>query len=134
MREVIVEHIGGVTRTIKVGIDWDNIKVKTERRYIKDLICSPRILSHNGSDTETPKSRSWKTTKRGNPHAKRGWQRHPDRQPSCRRNRWGHVRSWIAPSARMLNEMGRCIYPCVDLMDYLDFVEEEYNDQIRIIY
>jgi hypothetical protein len=114
MREVVVETIGKGERTIQVGIDWDNIK-KMEDRYISSAstICSPRISPQPApwdckSHTDT---KCWKTTKRGNSHAKKNWQRHPDRKPSRRRARWGHFRGYIYPSVRNLNKMGRCIYP-----------------------
>ena len=106
MKEVIVETVGKGTRTIKVGIDRNKIKRKREIKYIDGLVCSPRIFPRTGSDAVTPKSRSWKTTKKGESHAERGWQRHPGRQPSRRRNRWGRVRKHHHPSVRTLNELG----------------------------
>ena len=113
MREVTVETVGKGTRTIKVGIDWSKIKVKKEKQYITDIICSPRILARPASDDcrKYTDIKCWKTPKKGEPKPKRCWQRHPGRQPSRRRNRWGRVRRYNYPSLKILNEMGRCIYP-----------------------
>jgi hypothetical protein len=106
VREVVVEHIGGKTRTIRVGRE----KKKKRTESFRDVVCSPRILGRVGTDTESPrKSRCWKTTKNGESHATRGWQRHPGRQPSRRRNRWGRVRKYNCPSAKILNEL-RIVY------------------------
>jgi len=125
MRQVIVEHVGsGEIRTINVGIDWDKIVIRPNRtRSHSGILCSPRILGRLGSwDCKYHSdTKCWKTTKKGEAHARKGHQRHPDRQPSRRRNRWGRVRKHNYPSVRTLNEMGRCIYPCVDQMDYMEY-------------
>jgi hypothetical protein len=124
MREVIVEHVGGTTRTIQIGVLKKRKSIHVT--VFIGILCSPRILHISGSDSEKPrrKTKCWKTTKKGDSHAKRGWQRHTDRKPSRRRARHGHHRPWISPSARILNELGRCIYPCVDRMDYLEYTME----------
>jgi hypothetical protein len=106
MREVIVETVGKGACTIKVGIDLNKIKKRKERRHITGLICSPGILPHTGSDRVTLKSRSWKTTKRGQSHASKNWQRHPF-GPYCRRKKYGKLRGHSYPSVRILNELGR---------------------------
>ena len=114
MREVIVEHVGsGTVRTIKVGV-VHKPKPKRPETFV-GIICSPRIIHHAGTDTESPRNtKCWKTTKRGCSHAKKGWQRH-SAAPSRRRARWGKLRRCCAPSARILNELGRCIYPNMGL-------------------
>ena len=112
MRSVtVVNKKSGEERTINVGIDWSKIKTRSIRSL--GIICSPRIIAHTGSSDETPKSRSWKTTKRGESHAKRGWQRHGSKT----RRKYGRTR-WVGwPSAKTLNDLGRCIHPCVDLVE-----------------
>jgi hypothetical protein len=103
MREVVVEHVGGETRTIHVGRE----KKKKRTESFRDVICSPRILPNTGSDEETHASKCWKTTKRGLPHAKKGWQRHGE----TKRRKYGRTRWSGWPSTKTLNELGRCIYP-----------------------
>jgi len=112
MREVIVETIGIGVRTIQVGRERKSKKMYTVS--FVGIICSPRIIPQPGSDTELFRSsRSWKTTKRGMSHAKKNYQKHGERKPSRRRNRWGKARGYIYPSVRILNKSGRCIYPNV---------------------
>ena len=107
--EVIVETKGKGVRKIKVGIDWDKVKKGVEKHYVKksvEIVCSPRISPHTGSSDKPRKSRSWKTPKKGQPKPKKPWQRHGYcRKPSRRRQRWGHYRGYISPSAKLLNEM-----------------------------
>ena len=113
MREVVVEHVGGMTRTISVGKKKKQKKKRTDS--FKDIICSPRILVRS-TDWYCPDysdTKSWKTTKRGRPHAKRNWQRHTE-GPSHRRAKHGKHRRVMYSSARMLNEMGRCIHPSMN--------------------
>ena len=119
MREVIVETKGKGVRKIQVGIDWDKVKKGVEKHYVKKsvgIVCSPRTLSYEGTDTESPReSRSWKTPKKGKPKPKKPWQKHGE----IKRRKHGR-RRWLGwPSVRILNEMGLCIYPYTD-------VEEEY--------
>jgi len=115
VREVIIETIGKGTRIVLIGRESRKKSRKNKEKLLilsfVGITCSPRTFPRTGSDAVTPKSRSWKTTKKGEPHAKKGYQRHPDRQPSRRRNRWGRVRKSHYPSARTLNELGLCIYP-----------------------
>ena len=116
MREVVVEHVGGVTRTIQVGRKKKQKKKRKRTDSFKDIICSPRILVRATDDWYTPDysdTKCWKTHKKGEPKPKKHWQRHADRKPSRRRNRWGRVRKHIYPSPRILNELGRCIHPNV---------------------
>ncbi len=128
MRMVIVETVGKGTRTVLIGREpKKKYRKKKERLLILSfigIVCSPRILPRTGSDNKPTDIRCWKTTKNGESHAKKGWQRHTDRKPSRRRARRGHHRPWISPSARILNELGRCIYPCVDWIDYLEYTME----------
>ncbi len=115
MKEVVVEHVGSSkVRIIQVGIGWSKTKT-TRKESSKGIVCSPRILVRATSwDCSFSTGHGcWKTTKHGRPHAKKNWQRHPNRKPSIRRARWGHFRKHIHPGARILNELGLCIYPDV---------------------
>ena len=112
MREVIVEHVSsGIVRTVQVGrIN----KPKHIEKFVGVISSSSRMLTRSSSDDSKPSdTKCWKTTKRGEPHAKRGWQRHYNRMPSRRRHRWGKIRGYAASSAKTLNELDRCIYPNV---------------------
>ena len=131
MREVVVETIGKETRTIEIGREKQKRKrqsrMRTKEQYIAGLICSTRILirSVNWDGAYYKDTKCWKTTKSGLSHARKNWQRHGERQPSVRRHRWGRKRNPMYPSVRVLNELGRCIYPCVDERDYLEYIMEE---------
>ena len=125
MRELVIETKGKGIRTIQIGRE-KKLKNKLVSIHIDGLICSPRILIRNASwDCCLSDIKCWKTTKSGLSHARKNWQRHGERQPSVRRHRWGRKRNPMYPSVRVLNELGRCIYPCVDERDYLEYIMEE---------
>jgi hypothetical protein len=119
MRGVIVETLGEGVRTIQVGREKKPKKV--EPTVMVGLISSPRISPHTGADNKPTDTKCWKTPKKGEPKPKKCWQRHGERKPSRRRNRWGRIHCSY-PSVRILNEKGLCIYPYTDAEE-MDFWE-----------
>jgi len=136
VREVIVETVGKSIKTISVGKEK---KPKKSKPLIPNINCSSTKgtmsrgrLSSIFDSVDIKSRRCWKIKKKGLSAPRKNWQRHGERQPSRRRNRWGHVRHWITPSVRPLNEMGLCIYPytSVEEMDFWESGKSELLEEL----